>query len=134
MKPAILFLSLLLISTSNEPEWQVLFNGKDLNGWTPKIHHHEVGENYANTFKVKDGTIEVNYDDYGPFEDRYGHLFYEKPFSSFHLSWEYRFTDQWLKDAASYTYRNSGIMFHSQAGDNPERTGLANLGRISNAC
>jgi hypothetical protein len=64
---------------------------------------------------VKDGAIEVNYDDYGPFEDRYGHLFYEKPFSSFHLSWEYRFTDQWLKDAASYTYRNSGVMFHSQS-------------------
>lgn len=100
---------------SNEPEWQNLFNGKDLTGWIPKIQHHEVGDNYANTFRVTDGAIVVNYDDYGAFSDRYGHLFYEKPFFSFHLSWKYRFTDQWLKDAASYTYRNSGIMFHSQA-------------------
>jgi hypothetical protein len=95
-------------------EWQVLFNGKDLTGWIPKIQHHEAGDNYASTFRVVDEAIEVNYDDYGAFEDRYGHLFYDKSFSSFHLSWEYRFTDQWLKDAASYTYRNSGIMFHSQ--------------------
>lgn len=97
-----------------ESEWQILFNGKDLSGWIPKIQHHEVGDNYANTFRVKDGAIVVDYADYGAFEERYGHLFYEKPFSSFHLRWEYRFTDQWLEDAASYTYRNSGVMFHSQ--------------------
>jgi hypothetical protein len=104
-----------VISDPEESEWQVLFNGKDLTGWTPKIHHHEVGDNYANTFRVTNGVIDVNYDQYGPFEERYGHLFYEKPYSSFHLSWEYRFTDQWQKDAPSYTYRNSGVMFHSQA-------------------
>lgn len=102
-------------NVEDQSEWKVIFNGKDLTGWTPKIHHHESGDNYANTFRVVDGLLEVNYDDYDAFEDRYGHLFYEKPYSSFQLSWEYRFTDQWLKDAASYTYRNSGIMFHSQA-------------------
>jgi hypothetical protein len=81
----------------NEPlqasasDWQVLFNGKDLKGWIPKIHHHEVGDNYANTFRVQDGAIAVNYDGYGDFDDRFGHLFYEKSFSSFHLVWEYRF-------------------------------------------
>ena len=102
-------------ATKTKPEWQVLFNGKNLKGWVPKIYHHEVGDNYKNTFRVEDGAIVVDYSDYGAFGDRYGHLFYEKPFSSFHLQWEYRFTDQWLKDAASYTYRNSGIMYHSQA-------------------
>ena len=95
-------------------EWQVLFNGTDLTGWTPKFHHHEFGDNYANTFRVVDGSIEVNYDEYGAFEERYGHLFYKTPFSSYHLTFEYRFTDQWLEDAPDYTYRNSGIMFHSQ--------------------
>jgi hypothetical protein len=94
--------------------WQTIFNGKNLDGWTPKIHHHELGDNYANTFQVKDGSILVNYEEYGPFNDRYGHLFYKKSYASFHLKFEYRFTDEWLKDAASYTYRNSGVMFHSQ--------------------
>ncbi|WP_209328836.1 3-keto-disaccharide hydrolase [Lunatimonas salinarum] len=108
-------------SNSNEAtetpqdEWQVLFNGRDLEGWIPKFHHHEVGENYANTFRVVDEAIQVNYDDYDTFDERYGHLFYEQPFSSFHLTFEYRFTDQWMEDAPSYTFRNSGVMFHSQA-------------------
>ncbi|NMH88080.1 3-keto-disaccharide hydrolase [Flavivirga algicola] len=96
-------------------QWVRLFNGENLDGWIPKFYHHELGDNYANTFRVKDGVIQVNYDGYNEFGDRYGHLFYNKPFSSYHLKFEYRFTDQWMKDAASYTYRNSGIMFHSQA-------------------
>ncbi|ALJ01195.1 3-keto-disaccharide hydrolase [Rufibacter tibetensis] len=101
--------------TGGQKEWQTLFNGKDLKDWTVKIHHHEVGDNYAQTFRVKDGVLQVNYDDYKTFDNRYGHLFYKKPFSSFHLKWEYRFTDQWLQDAPSYTVKNSGIMFHSQS-------------------
>lgn len=96
-------------------EWEILFNGEDLEGWIPKFHHHDVGENYANTFRVQDGVIQVNYERYDTFDERYGHLFYKEPFSSFHLKFDYRFTDQWMADAPEYTYRNSGIMFHSQA-------------------
>ncbi len=96
-------------------QWESLFNGENLDGWIPKFYHHELGDNYANTFRVKNGVIQVNYNNYKEFGDRYGHLFYNKPFSSYHLKFEYRFTDQWMKDAASYTYRNSGVMFHSQA-------------------
>jgi hypothetical protein len=101
-------------SSNKANDWQILFNGKNLDGWVVKIHHHEVGDNYAGTFRVKDGKIQVNYDDYKEFGNRYGHLFYKDPFSSYHLKFEYRFTDQWLKDAASFTYRNSGVMFHAQ--------------------
>lgn len=96
-------------------DWQTIFNGKDLNGWIPKIYHHDTGDNYANTFRVNKGILEVNYSDYGKFDNRYGHLFYKEPFSSFHLKWEYRFTEEWLADAPNYTYRNSGVMFHSQS-------------------
>lgn len=103
-----------ITETETEPEWQTLFNGENLDGWVPKIHHHELGDNYANTFRVVDGKIQVNYDHYEEFNERYGHLFYEEPFSSYHLQFEYKFTDQWMEDAPSYTYRNSGIMFHSQ--------------------
>jgi len=96
-------------------EWRDLFNGQDLDGWTAKFHHHEPGENYANTFRVEDGVIRVSYDDYDTFDNRYGHLFYDEPFSSFHLMFDYRFTDQWMEDAPIYTVRNSGVMFHSQS-------------------
>ncbi|HXJ99270.1 MAG TPA: DUF1080 domain-containing protein [Gelidibacter sp.] len=98
----------------SDENWQSLFNGKDLDDWIVKIHHHDVGDNYANTFRVIDGAIQVNYDGYDTFDERYGHLFYKEPFSSYHLKFTYRFTDQWMKDAPGYTYRNSGVMFHSQ--------------------
>ena len=101
-------------SKGHKNEWHSLFNGKDLDGWVAKFHHHELGDNYANTFRVHDGAIQVNYDGYTSFDKRYGHLFYKKEFSSFHLKFEYKFTDQWLSDAESFTFRNSGVMFHSQ--------------------
>lgn len=102
------------VKNETEEDWRYLFNGKNLDDWIVKIHHHEVGDNYANTFRVVDSVIQVNYDDYEAFNERYGHLFYKEPFSSYHLKFKYRFTDQWLKDAPGYTYRNSGVMFHSQ--------------------
>lgn len=97
-----------------DDNWQTLFNGENLDGWIAKFYHHDLGDNYAETFRVTDGKIQVNYDNYKEFNNRFGHLFYKIPFSSFHFKFEYRFTDQWMKDAPSYTYRNSGIMFHSQ--------------------
>jgi len=102
------------VSNKANNDWEPLFNGKNLNDWVAKIHHYDVGDNYANTFRVEDGKIQVNYDDYEAFDERFGHLFFHKPFSSFHLKFEYKFTDQWLTDAPSYAYRNSGVMFHSQ--------------------
>lgn len=101
----------------NDPskkEWVSLFNGKDINDWIVKIHHHETGENYGNTFRVEDGILKVRYDQYDQFNDRFGHLYYKTPFSYYHLKMEYRFTGEWRKDAPVYTELNSGVMFHSQ--------------------
>lgn len=96
------------------PVWKPLFNGKDIKDWTVKIYHHEVGEDPANTFRVEDGVVKVRYDKYDKFNQQYGHLFYNQPFSYYHLKFEYRITGEWRKDAPSYTIRNSGVMFHSQ--------------------
>lgn len=98
-----------------EEEWITLFNGKDLSGWTPKINHYESGDNFGNTFRVKDNMIEVNYDQYGPFNDRFGHLFYNVPFSDFHLSMEYQFTGSFQEGGPEYARLNSGVMYHSQS-------------------
>jgi hypothetical protein len=99
---------------SSEQDWISLFNGKDLSDWVVKIHHHEVGDNYGNTFRVKDGIIQVRYDQYDTFNDRFGHLYFHEPFSHYHLSLEYRFVGRWRTDAPGYTLKNSGVMFHSQ--------------------
>ena len=44
--------------------WIPLFNGKDLQGWTPKITKHDFGDNYAETFRVENGVLKVAYDKY----------------------------------------------------------------------
>jgi hypothetical protein len=103
------------LTASQEPgEWKPLFNGKNLDGWEVKIHHHETGDNYGQTFRAEEGMIKVRYDQYDSFNNRFGHLYYHEPYSYYKLRFEYRFTGEWRKDAPGYTILNSGIMFHSQ--------------------
>lgn len=95
--------------------WETLFNGENLNGWTTKTHHYEVGNNYGDTFRAEDGIVKVRYDHYeGPFNDRFSHLYYDRPFSDFHFTLQYRFVGELYQGAPDYTLKNSGIMFHSQ--------------------
>ncbi len=119
----LLFLLLiLLISTGcssrlkiqKTSQWVSLFNGKDINNWLVKIHHHAIDDNFGKTFRVEDGIIKVRYDQYRDFNDQFGHLYYKTPFSWFHLVVEYRFVGKQQKGAPSYTLLNSGVMFHSQ--------------------
>ena len=98
----------------SDDKWIPLFNGSDLQDWIVKIHHHEPGVNFGNTFRAEDGMIKVRYDAYGDFNDQFAHLYYKQPFSRFHLRLEYRFTGELQKGAPSYTLLNSGVMFHSQ--------------------
>lgn len=94
-------------------KWIRLFNGKDLRDWIVKINHHDVGENFGNTFRVEDGIIKVRYDQYGDFNDQFGHLYFKKPYSYYHLRLEYRFVGELQKGAPAYTLRNSGVMLHA---------------------
>lgn len=111
----ILFIVFTTAAFSQEKkDWRPLFNGKDINDWFVKIHHHETGDNFGNTFRVEDGMIKVRYDQYDKFNEQYGHLYFKTPFSYYHLKFEYRFVGEWRKDAPEYTILNSGIMYHSQ--------------------
>ncbi len=94
--------------------WVKLFNGTDLNDWIVKVHHHDVGVNFGNTFRAEEGLIKVRYDQYDDFNDQFSHLYYKTPFSHFHLKMEYRFVGELQKGAPDYTLLNSGVMFHSQ--------------------
>lgn len=95
--------------------WISLFNGKDLDGWTAKIKGHHLGDNIHDTFRVEDGVIQVSYDGYdGKFGDRFGHLFYNTPYSNYILKMEYRFIGAQLQDGAGWATRNSGVMIHSE--------------------
>lgn len=95
-------------------EWTQLFNGKDLNDWTVKIAKHEVGENYANTFRVEDSLLKVRYDGYTDFDFQYGHIHYKTPYSAYLLRIEYRFTGEQAPGGEGWAWRNSGAMLHGQ--------------------
>jgi hypothetical protein len=95
--------------------WVSLFDGKTLTGWTPKIRGFPLGENYANTFRVKDGAIAVSYDGYDTFGERFGHLFFDKPFAAYRLRFEYRFAETHPADTPSWAIANSGVMIFSQS-------------------
>lgn len=95
--------------------WISLFNGKDLEGWIPKIRGYEMGDNFANTFRVRNGAIVVDYDGYnGQFKSRFGHLFYRTPYSNYLLRLEYRFVGEQIADGEGWAWRNSGVMIHGQ--------------------
>lgn len=101
-------------STEKE-HWISLFNGKNLNGWTPKIKGYKLGENYGNTFRVENGVLKVAYDQYDKFGGRFGHLFYKAPFSRYRLRLEYRFLGDQTPGGPGWAFRNSGIMVHCQS-------------------
>jgi hypothetical protein len=101
--------------------WQQLFNGKNLEGWTPKITGYPLGENFGETFRVADGVLRVAYDKYDNFGGRFGHLFYKTPFSHYLLRVEYRFVGAQAAGGPDWAFRNSGVMIHCQP---PETMGL----------
>ena len=111
--------TLLLASSqaSAEARWRPIFDGKSLNGWTPKIVGHPVGDNFQNTFIVKDGAIQVSYANYTRFEARFGHLFYKTSFKAYRLRLNYRVLEPPLPDTPGWARGNSGVMFHSQSAE-----------------
>lgn len=123
MKPvAAACLAALLLTTGaceqhsgSDEDWIDLFNGRDLDDWTVKIRGFEAGDNFADTFRVEDGLLTVSYDGYERFDDRFGHIFYNEPFSHYRLKLEYRFIGDQAPGGEAWAHRNSGVMLHSQA-------------------
>lgn len=105
----------------NDParkDWIQLFNGKNLDGWVPKITGYPLGENYGNTFRVENGLLKVSYDQYPEFGNHFGHIFYRnRKFSHYIVAAEYRFVGEQVKGGPGWALRNNGIMFHCQAPD-----------------
>lgn len=114
---SLLFVPLVAMTEDKPPkeEWIALFNGKNLDGWTPKIRKYDLGVNWSNTFRVQDGKLVVAYDKYPKFDAKFGHLFYKGKFSNYRLRVEYRFVGEQCKGGADWALRNSGVMIHGEA-------------------
>jgi len=102
-------------SSGGGETWIQLFNGRNLDDWQVKIRGHSLGDNFNNTFRVTDGVMQVNYDEYDSFNTSYGHIFYKKPYSNYKLRLEYRFIGEQVEGGAGWAEKNSGVMIHSQS-------------------
>ena len=86
----LVFLSInFVVFTKNKPlpkpKWVQLFNGKNLNGWKPKIVGFPVGENAYNTFRVEKGILSTRYDQYKSFDNQFGALYFKKKYANFRI-------------------------------------------------
>jgi len=115
-------LLLILYSCSSLPkydadheEWQQLFNGKDMTDWDIKIRGHELNDNFANTFQVRNGALVTDYSAYDTFNETFGHIFYNQAFSHYKLRVEYRFVGEQANEGPGWAIRNNGLMLHSQS-------------------
>ena len=112
------FLSLAVVAQKNakndpdKKDWQQLFNGKDLKDWHVKITGYDLDDNFGNTFRVANGMMQVGYEKYGEFNNRFGHIFYKDKFSYYLIAAEYRFVGEQCAGGANWATRNSGIMIH----------------------
>jgi len=107
-------------NNTDTPEWISLFNGRNLDGWVPKIAGYPLGENFGSTFRVEDGLLKVRYDQYPEFANKFGHLFYKQKFGYYRLVAEYRFIGEQSTGGPTWALRNNGLMLHSQS---PESMG-----------
>ncbi len=108
-------------SDAQQKEWTPLFNGQNLDGWTPKVTGHAPGENANNTFRVEDGNLTVRYDEYDTFDDQFGHLVSDTSFSHYVVAAEYRFIGEQAPGGADWATENNGLMLHSQSAETMTR-------------
>jgi hypothetical protein len=107
-------LALAGCATLPEPQWQSIFDGRTLDGWTPKITGRAVGEDPLDIFTVEDGAIRVSYANYPKFDGGFGHLFWKAPLEAYRVRFEYRLFGESLSGIQEWQASNSGLMFHAQ--------------------
>lgn len=112
---------LLGAAPAPEPQWQRIFDGKTLDGWTPKITGRALGEDPLHMFVVRDGAIRVSHANYKSFDGEFGHLFWKKPLKAYRIRFEYRLFGESLPGIKVWQATNSGLMFHAQAPDTIRR-------------
>ena len=116
LRTALIILTFFVLTTSGKKaEWKTLFNGKDLKGWEMKIAGYPLGKNFGNTFRVQKGILQVRYDKYDSFRNRFGGLYYKEKFTNYRLKVEYRFIGELTPGAPVWGFRDGGVQYHSQS-------------------
>ena len=104
------------IPKADAKDWIQLFNGENLDGWTPKFAKHDLGENFNDTFRVENGLLEVRYDKWHDASTASSGTCSTRSRSRYYvLAAEYRFVGEQVKGAGpslAWAIRNNGLMLH----------------------
>lgn len=119
------------VNDPNKEEWISLFDGSNMDKWTPKFKGAELGVNFKNRFIVKDSLLSVRYAATDTFNEDFGHLYYNQKFSYYRLRVKYRFVGEQQTGGPGWAVRNNGLMLHCQE---PSTLGLDQDFPISLEC
>ncbi|MEO5562161.1 MAG: DUF1080 domain-containing protein [Chitinophagaceae bacterium] len=118
LRNLLIILSLsLFLGAGQAPKWKTIFNGKNLKGWQMKIAGYPLNENFGNTFSVKDRILQIRYNAYDSFRNRFGALYYNKKLHNYRLKAEYRFVGETTVGAPSWGFRDGGVQYHCQSAE-----------------
>ena len=95
-------------------EWVPLFDGSSMEGWIPKFTGYDLGQNYHDTFLVRDSLLSVRYAVQDTFKGNFGHLYFRKKFSYYKIRATYRFVGDQMTGGPAWAFRNNGLMLHCQ--------------------
>ncbi len=98
----------------DKEDWIFLFDGSDIDDWTPKFAGFELGVNHKNRFIYKDSLLSVRYMAKDTFKGNFGHLYYKQKFSHYRLRARYRFVGDQMTEGPGWAVRNNGLMLHCQ--------------------
>ena len=94
---------------ADKGSWISLFNGKNLDGWTPKFSGSDLGVNYNDTFQVKEGLLTIDYSKWEKFNGEFGHLYYKTPYSHYKIRGTYRFIGKQVNGGPGWANRKQRL-------------------------
>lgn len=108
LRASVLVLASLPAALSADDGWRKLFNGENLDGWTPLLDAPgEIGD-YV---KVEGGEIHIYAENPAPDRVPFGVLMTEGSFERFHLRLQYRWGTKKFEPRAN-EIRDAGILYH----------------------
>jgi hypothetical protein len=111
MKNPLLCLSLVVPALA-QSEFQPIFNGRDLSGWSPVLENATAGKDPQGMVSVRDGAIHmyqnVKAGDLVPF----GVIVSDKSYSRYHLRFQYRWMGKKFSPRNN-DIRDAGVIYHA---------------------
>jgi hypothetical protein len=101
----------LAIVTVAKASPTLLFNGKDLSGWSTYVQGEGKDHDATHIFQVDDGTIHL-YKDASAAKPAVGYIATTQEYSNYRLRFQYKWGD-----AKSGAKRNSGLLYHIRGDD-----------------